>query len=157
MLCQLDTQLTDPTTRLPIAHMDLEMTTGLMTSITKTTVGKDIMPTTRVDHAGRRPQAEHQESQFLHALLIRIEVIIYVMINAIRDLSDMDQSAGRTAQTTLRVTELTATNHMPMEEELVKNRNVMDVRNGEPSGIQNARRTSIMLDAASAHQIALLV
>ena len=62
----------------------------------------------------------------------------------------MVQSAGNHAQTTSKAMELTATSHMPMEEALEKSKSAMDVRNGEPSGTHNAKRTSIMLAAASA-------
>lgn len=90
----------------------------------------------------------------MHAQQIKKEMNIFVMINVMRDLLAMDQFAGRVVQIISRVTELTVTSHMLMEEELVKRRDARTVRSGELSGIQNAKKTSIMLDAASALQIA---
>lgn len=69
----------------------------------------------------------------------------------------MDLFAGRAVQIISRVTEPIATSHTLMEEELEKNKDVKDARNGEPYGIQNVKRTSIMLAAVSARQIAQLV
>ena len=69
----------------------------------------------------------------------------------------MGQFAGRAVQIISRVTEPTATSLTLMEEELAKNKDVKDARNGEPCGIQNVKRISIMLAAVFAHQIAQLV
>ena len=69
---------------------------------------------------------------------------IFAMINVTMDSLDMDQFAGRAVQIISKVMELTATSHMLMEEEQEKNKDVTNVRNGEPYGIQNAKRISIM-------------
>ena len=79
---------------------------------------------------------------------------IFAMISVTMDSLDMDQFAGRAVQIISKVMELTATSHMLMEEELVKKRDARTVRSGELSGIQNAKKTSIMLDAVYALQIA---
>ena len=71
-----------------------------------------------------------------------------------KDLWAMDQFAGRVVRIISRVTEPIVTSHMLMEEELVKKRDARTVRSGELSGIQNAKKTSIMLDAVYALQIA---
>ena len=82
---------------------------------------------------------------------------IFATISVTQDSPDMDQFAGRLAQTTSIAMEPTATSHMLMEEVQEKNRNAMVARSGEPFGIQSVRRTSTMLDAVSAHQIAQMV
>ena len=106
--------------------------------------GRNTTKSIRKDHAGRRLQAELLEFQYPRALLLRREMNIFAMINVTMDSLDMDQFAGRAVQIISKVMELTATSHMLMEEEQEKNKDVTNVRNGEPYGTQNAKRISIM-------------
>lgn len=116
----------------------------MMILITKIMAGLVIMPSTRLDHAGRRQQAEHQESQFQPVMPTTIEMLISVTINVMTVLSDMDQSAGRLALIILKVTEHTATSHMLMEEVPERSTSAMDVRNGELFGTLLVRRIITM-------------
>jgi len=73
------------------------------------------------------------------------------------DSNQMVKSAGNFAHTSSLMMALSATSLLHTVEVLVMSRNSQDTRSGELSGTQSAEKTSIMLDAASAHQTALMV
>jgi hypothetical protein len=70
------------------------------------------------------------------------------------DMSQMVKFAGNSVPMNSSTMEPSATSQLHTEEALVTLNNSQDTKSGEPFGILNAERTSIMLDAACAHQTA---
>jgi hypothetical protein len=71
-------------------------------------------------------------------------------------MSQMAKFAGNSAHMNSSTMELSATSQLHTEEVLATLNNIQDTKSGALSGIQNAERTSIMSDAACAHQTAQL-